>query len=281
MSDSVTVELALRAACAAGVDRLDAALLLSHRLGRTRTWLLAHGDHTLGESVRGAFEADCRRRLDGVPTAYLLGRREFYGLALEVSAAVLVPRPETELLVDWAVEWLQTGPLRSVAAPRVLDLGTGSGAVALAVAAGCPRARVTGADRNEAALAIARANAQRLGLAVTWACGDWWQAIGSARFDLVVSNPPYVAAGDPHLAALRHEPQEALVAGSDGLSALRQIVALATNHVCGWLVLEHGWDQAAAVTDLLRHHGGRQMQTRQDSAGRDRCTAACWSPPVT
>lgn len=279
MSKVVAVDQVLRWAGTLGLDRLDATLLLAHRLGCTRTWLLAHGDHGLDEALRAAFEHDCRRRLDGVPAAYLLRRREFHGLDLEVSDAVLVPRPETELLVDWALAWLCDGPLRAIAAPRVLDLGTGSGAIALAVAAGCPRARVTGTDRSEAALAVARANGRRLGLAVSWAQGDWWQAVGDARFDLVLSNPPYVAAADPHLAALRHEPQDALVAGPDGLADLRRIVAGAPAHMAGWLMLEHGWDQAGTLGQLLIQQGARQVQVRQDLAGHDRCTAACWSVP--
>lgn len=278
MSDVVTVDLALRWASTLGLDRLDATLLLAHRLGCTRTWLLAHGDHGLDETSRTAFEHDCHRRVDGVPAAYLVGRRAFHGLELAVSDAVLVPRPDTELLVDWALEWLSEGPLQSLEAPRVLDLGTGSGAIALAVAAGCSRARVTGTDRSEAALAVARGNGHRLGLAVSWAHGDWWRAVGDSRFDLVLANPPYVAEGDPHLAGLRHEPQEALVAGPDGLSDLRRIVAEAQAHVDGWLILEHGWNQADPVAELLSDQGARHLQVRRDLAGHARCTAASWQP---
>lgn len=277
---SASVDGVLRRAEALGIDRLDAALLLAHRLGRTRTWLRAHGEHAVNASCQADFEADCRRRLDGVPTAYLLGHKEFHGLDLGVTAAVLVPRPETETLVDWALEWLLEGPLRTLESPRVLDLGTGSGAIALAVAHGCRRARVTATDRSPAALAVAHANGDRLGLAVSWMPGDWWQAIGEERFDLVLSNPPYIAAADPHLGALRHEPADALVSGADGLSDLRRIVADAAQHVDGWLMLEHGWNQAADVTALLRRHGGEAVQTRKDLAGHDRCTAACWRAPA-
>lgn len=276
MSAGVSVDELLRWAATQGIDRLDASLLLAHRLGRTRTWLRAHGEQAVDGSSQAGFEADCRRRVDGVPTAYLLGRKEFHGLELDVSAAVLVPRPETETLVDWALEWLNEGPLRRLESPRVLDLGTGSGAIALAVANRCQRARVTATDRSNSALATARANGQRLGLAVSWLAGDWWHAVGDARFDLVLSNPPYVAAADPHLAALRHEPSEALVAGEDGLSDMRRIVAGASAHIDGWLMLEHGWDQAVDVAALLRRHGGLDIQTRQDLAGRNRCSAARW-----
>ncbi|MFO1219119.1 MAG: peptide chain release factor N(5)-glutamine methyltransferase [Burkholderiaceae bacterium] len=276
MSAAGSVDRALQRARALGIDRLDAALLLAHQLGRTRAWLLAHGDHALSAAQVNAFEADCRRRLDDVPLAYLVGEREFHGLALQVGPDVLVPRPETEVLADWALELLNHGELRQLSAPRVLDLGTGSGALALAVAAGCPRAFVTATDRSAAALARAHANGERLGLRVRWLAGHWWQAVGDERFDIVVANPPYVAEGDPHLPALKHEPQQALLAGPDGLAALREIACGAARHVAHWLLVEHGCDQGAAVAALLAAAGGQDAQMRRDLAGHARCSGARW-----
>jgi release factor glutamine methyltransferase len=272
------VDEALQFARVLGLDRLDALLLLAHRVGRSRAWLLAHGDHSLSFAERDAFETDCRRRLDGLPVAYLLGVREFRGLRLRVTPDVLVPRPETEGLVDWALEWLNDGPLSRLPAPRVLDLGTGSGAVALAVAQACPRARVTATDCSEAALDVAQDNAARLGIDLEWHLGDWWQAVGAMRFDLVLSNPPYVAVADPHLAALRHEPVQALESGSDGLDDLRRIIDRAMAHVDGWLIVEHGWNQAAPVAALMRSAGADDVQMRADLAGHPRHTGGRWAP---
>jgi release factor glutamine methyltransferase len=271
----MTIDAALAQALALGLDRLDAQWLLGHRLQRDRAWLIAHGDAPLAPAQADGFAADCRRRAAGEPLAYLVGERGFHGLVLEVTPAVLVPRPDTETLVDWALERLQ--PLGG--APRVLDLGTGSGAIALAVAHAHPAARVTGTDLSAAALAVAQANAQRLGLAAGWAQGAWWQAVeAGARFDLVLSNPPYIAADDPHLAALHHEPLLALSPGGDGLDALRQVIAGAPAHLVpdGWLLLEHGWDQADAVTGMLRRSGFQAIETRLDLGGRARCTGGRW-----
>ncbi|GAB4035106.1 MAG: peptide chain release factor N(5)-glutamine methyltransferase [Rubrivivax sp.] len=266
-----TVAEALAAAARRGLPRLDAQLLLAHRLGRSRTWLLAHDETALAPADAAWFEAAVAQRLDEVPLAYLTGEREFRGLPLAVGPGVLVPRPETEGLVEWALECLQGLP-----APRVADLGTGSGAIALAIASACPAARVVAVDRSEAALAVARANGRRLGLAVDWRAGDWWAPLQGETFDLVVSNPPYIAAGDPHLPALRHEPASALVAGADGLDDLRRIVAGAPARLSpgGWLLLEHGHDQGAAVRALLQGHGLEQAVTRVDLAGLDRCSGA-------
>jgi release factor glutamine methyltransferase len=252
-----------------GVPRLDAQLLLAAELGCTRAWLLAHDDAPL-DAAQAARVADAlRRRADGVPLPYLTGRQDFCGLALAVGPGVLVPRPETEDLVRWALDGLA-----GHAAPRVADLGTGSGAIALALKAACPAAAVTAVDASDAALAIARANGQRLDLAVDWRAGDWWAPLEGLRFDLVVSNPPYVAAGDPHLPALRHEPASALVSGTDGLDDLRRIVAAAPAHLepGGWLLLEHGHDQGTAVRRLLGAAGFIDVSTRQDLAGLDRCS---------
>ncbi len=264
---------ALQQARAQGVARLDAQLLLAHLLQRDRSWLLAHDDAVLAEDQANAWQTLLARRAAGEPLAYLVGQREFRGLMLQVSAAVLVPRPETELLVDWALELLPQAPL-----PQAIDLGTGSGAVALALKAAAPQLAVTATDLSAAALAVARANAARHGLDITWLEGDWWAAAIGRRFGLALSNPPYIAAGDPHLAALRHEPQAALTPGGDGLDALRALVEGAPGHLLpgAWLLLEHGHDQQAAVQALLRAAGFGPPETRTDLAGLPRCTGAPW-----
>jgi release factor glutamine methyltransferase len=253
-----------------GLSRLDATLLLAHHMQRRREWLIAHPGADVSAAELAAFGADCQRRIDSVPLAYLTGHREFMGLELGVTHDVLVPRPETETLVEWAIERLRAMP--ETPAPRVVDLGTGSGAVALALAAACPPAQVTGTDCSPAALAVAQANAQRLGLNVHFANGDWWSAVGSARFELAVANPPYIAAGDVHLAALRHEPQHALLAGVAGLDALRRIIEGAPGHLSGWLLLEHGWQQADDVMHLLAETGFIDVESRRDLSGLPRCT---------
>ena len=259
----------LNHARALGVARLDAQLLLAHHLGRPRPWLLAHDDEPLPAQPAARVEADLARRADGVPLAYLLGEREFHGLTLRVNADVLVPRPETEGLVDWALELAGGAPL-----PRLVDLGTGSGAIALAFKHGAAAFDVHASDRSEAALAVARANGQRLALGVTWLTGDWWAPHAGKRFGIAVSNPPYVAEGDSHLAALRHEPRSALTAGPDGLDALRTIVAKAPAHLApgGWLLLEHGFAQGGEVRALLQASAFEQVQTRLDLAGQPRCS---------
>jgi release factor glutamine methyltransferase len=264
---------ALAAARALGVARLDAQLLLARVLQRPRAWLLAHDDEALDDAQLAAWQALLARRAGGEPLAYLVGEREFHGLALQVSAAVLVPRPETELLVDWALECLHAVPQASVA-----DLGTGSGAIALAIKCTCPGATVTATDISAAALEVARTNARRLGLEVAFASGDWWAAVAGRRFGLAVANPPYVAGNDPHLAALAHEPRGALTPEGDGLQALRQVIAGAPEHLepGAWLLLEHGHDQAAAVGGLLRARGFGPPETRHDLAGLPRCTGARW-----
>ena len=271
-----TVDAALRTARALGVERLDAHLLLAHVLGRSRAWLLAHGDDALPPAHAASFETLAARRAAGEPFAYLVGEREFHGLALAVGPGVLVPRPDTETLVDWALELLQ-GELRDTPAPAVLDLGTGSGAIALALKNACGRARVWAGERSADALAVARANAARLALDVHFAHGDWWDALDAAAppFDLVVSNPPYIAAGDPHLADLAHEPLAALVADEDGLGDIVRIAAGARGRLRpgGWLLFEHGWEQAPAVAAILARAGFGDVRTRADIEGRDRCTA--------
>ena len=268
-----TVAQALRAVAALGLDRLDAQLLLLHTLGRPvheRAWLLAHDGDTLPSDAWPALAALCTRRLAGEPVAYLLGEKEFHGLPLQVDARVLVPRPDTETLVDWALDVLQ-GRDR----PTALDLGTGSGAIALALQHARPDAVVDAVDASADALAVARENARRLGLAVRFAQADWLAGAASG-YDLIVSNPPYIAAGDPHLPALAHEPSSALVSGADGLDDLRRIVDDAPAHLApgGWLLLEHGHDQAAAVRALLAAAGLEAAQSRPDLAGIERCSGA-------
>ncbi len=265
----------LAAAAVQGVDRLDAQLLVLHALGRSlhdRAWLLAHDTDPLPEAVCSTFAGLCARREAGEPLAYLVGEREFHGLALHVDARVLVPRPDTETLVEWSLQ-----KLAGKAAPSVLDLGTGSGAIALAIRSARPDARVTAVDASADALVVARANAQRLGMAVRFVEANWLAGAGTG-YDLIASNPPYIAAGDPHLPALRHEPAAALVSGTDGLDDIRRIVQAAPAHLAngGWLLLEHGHDQAAAVRMLLAHRGFAEIQSRDDLAGIARCSGGIW-----
>ncbi|MGD9833333.1 MAG: peptide chain release factor N(5)-glutamine methyltransferase [Piscinibacter sp.] len=274
-----TVREAIGAARLAGLDRLDAQLLLGHVIGRDRAWLLAHDDETLPARQQAQFDALVNRRRHGEPVAYLLGEKEFHGLALQVDARVLVPRPDTEVLVDWAVELLRHD-LAGIERPSVVDLGTGSGAIALAVKHDCPAATLTASDASADALAMAQANARRLGLAVEWVQGSWWSALPGRKFDLALSNPPYIAAGDAHLGALAAEPIAALTPGPSGLEALREIVAGAGTHLRprAWLLLEHGFDQGEAVRGLLRSAGFTDVQTRQDLGGQPRCTGGRRQP---
>jgi release factor glutamine methyltransferase len=264
---------ALARARSLGIDRLDAQRLIAHTLGRPRAWVIAHEDAALDEAAQRTLDALLARRAAGEPLAYLIGEREFHGLRLRVGPDVLVPRPDTETLVDWALELLAPLP-----APRVIDLGTGSGAIALAVKHACPRAEVHATDVSERALALARGNAQALDLALSWHLGSWWQAAPAGRpFDLVLSNPPYVAAGDPHLAALRHEPALALIPAGDrgdGLADIERIVAGARAHMApgAWLLLEHGADQGPAVRARLAAAGFDAVATRPDLAGLARVT---------
>ncbi|HZY18967.1 MAG TPA: peptide chain release factor N(5)-glutamine methyltransferase [Ramlibacter sp.] len=271
----MTLAQALAEAAAGGLARLDAQLLLLHAIGRgetDRAWLIAHDGDALAPDAAERFRQACARRASGEPVAYLLGRKEFFGLTLEVDPRVLVPRPDTETLVSWALAVLD-----GVAQPEVIDLGTGSGAIALALRHARPDARVTAVDGSADAVAVAAANARRLDLAIEVRQGDWLQGC-TARYDLIVSNPPYVAEQDPHLAALRHEPRGALVAGTDGLADLRTIVRQAPSHLKpgGWLLLEHGWDQSAAVQALLHAAGFAQVDSRTDLAGIARCSGGRW-----
>ncbi|MBI5611856.1 MAG: peptide chain release factor N(5)-glutamine methyltransferase [Gammaproteobacteria bacterium] len=247
--------------------RLDAELLVMHVCGLRRSELLTRDRQPLTAEQATEIDELIARRRHGEPIAYLTGRREFWSLDLSVSPATLVPRPETELLVERALARI---PLE--AAWSIADLGTGSGAIALAIAGERPRCRMVATDNSSAALAIARANAARLNLAVDFRLGDWLAPLAGETFDLLVSNPPYVADQDPHLAALRHEPMAALAAGPDGLDALRAIAAAARAALKpgGWLLLEHGHDQGAAAAALLRQHGYGAIRCYPDLAGRDR-----------
>ena len=272
---ALTLTQALQSATATGLDRLDAQLLLLHAAERAphdRAWLIAHDTDTLTEAAQKTFMALVQRRTAGEPVAYLTGSKEFYGLELHVDARVLVPRPDTETLVDWALEVLQSKPNATV-----LDLGTGSGAIALALKASRPDLGVLAIDFSHAALAVAQANAQRLKLDVQLAQGSWLNQV-TGRFDAIVSNPPYIAAQDAHLAALTHEPLQALASGDDGLDDIRHIIAQAPAHLHpgGWLLLEHGYDQAEAVRGLLRVAGLAQVQSRCDLAGIERCSGGQW-----
>jgi release factor glutamine methyltransferase len=254
----------------ARVDPVDAALLVAHALGRTRTWLYAHGDDAVEDAVRAACERLLARREAGEPVAYLPGRRGFWHFDLQVTPDTLVPRPETELLVELALERLPEGR-----ALRVADLGTGSGAIALALAHERASARVVAVDASAAALEVARGNARALGIGnVEFREGDWFAPLAGERFDLVASNPPYIALGDPHLADLRHEPALALSSGADGLDAIRTIVADASAHLVpgGWLLLEHGLEQGDAVRALLARAGFEDVATMRDLEQRDRVT---------
>ncbi|NKI93875.1 peptide chain release factor N(5)-glutamine methyltransferase [Rhizobacter sp. SG703] len=274
---AATVDAALAGARGAGLDRLDAQLLLGAVLGRDRSWLIAHGDDAMPADRAADFDALVARRLAGEPVAYLLGRKDFHGLALQVSPAVLVPRPDTETLVDWALELLG-GELAGTGAPQVLDLGTGSGAIALAIKHRCPRADLSAVDTSPDALAVAAGNASALGLPLALLRGHWWAPVAGRRFDLVVSNPPYIAGDDHHLDALRHEPRLALTPGGDGLDSLREIIAGASAHLRdgSWLLLEHGHDQAREVQALLAAAGLCDVATRRDLGGHERCTGGRW-----
>jgi release factor glutamine methyltransferase len=278
-----TIADALAQARARGVERLDAQLLLAHLTGRARTWLLAHDDMRLEAPHATAFAALLARRAAGEPLAYLVGEREFHGLTLAVGPAVLVPRPDTETLVDWGLALLAAAPLAQSPRPTVLDLGTGSGAIALALKNACPRAEVWAVERSAAALAVAQENARRLRLEVRFAAGDWWAALppaaGAPTFDLVVSNPPYIAGDDAHLDDLGHEPRDALVAADGGLADIARIAADAPQRMAagGWLLFEHGWTQAEAVARILAHAGFETIATHTDIAQRPRCTGGRWS----
>ena len=281
-----SVALALSTLQAQGLERVDAQLLLLHLLGKpahARAWLLAHDTDPIDGVALQQLDALVRRRQQGEPLAYITGHKEFFGLDLQVDARVLVPRPDTETLVEWALEVLPSAPAPgsqalgtapgSPPALAVLDLGTGSGAIALALKATRPALQVSAIDDSEDALAVARANALRLQLDVHFQHGSWLDGV-SARFQAIVANPPYIAAQDRHLPALSHEPLQALTSGPDGLRDIRHIISQAPNrlHPGGWLLLEHGYDQAAAVRALLTAAGFKDVQSRRDLSGIERCS---------
>jgi release factor glutamine methyltransferase len=274
---------ALRAAQDKGLDRLDAQILLLHALQKPthdRAWLLSHDTDFLTPVQQQSFDTLIQRRLAGEPVAYLVGSKAFFGLNLTVTHDVLVPRPDTECLVDWALECLPLSLTLSHegiggCAPTVLDLGTGSGAIGLAIKHNCPQASVTLVDASQAALDVACGNAASLGLAVIGLRSDWFENVpANDRFDLIVSNPPYIADGDSHLTALGHEPLMALTSGADGLDAIRQIIDTAPRYLKpgAWLLLEHGYDQATAVRALLLAQGFERVVSRRDLNGIERCS---------
>jgi release factor glutamine methyltransferase len=275
MQPPLRLDAALRAA-RMRIDRADAECLLAHVLGRPRSWLFAHGGDALDEAAIARFDALVARRSEGEPVAYLVGHRGFRNLDLAVTPDTLIPRPETELLVELGLARI---PADSDA--RIADLGTGSGAIALAIAVERPHAQVVATDRSDATLAVARANAGANALAnVEFRAGDWFAPLAGERFDVIVSNPPYIADDDPHLAQgdLCFEPRAALAAGRDGLDAIRSIVRDAPAHLVdgGWLLLEHGHDQGEAVRRLLAQAGFDDIDTAQDLEARDRVGLGRW-----
>jgi release factor glutamine methyltransferase len=260
---------ALQAMQNKGLARLDAQILLLHLLQKPtndRAWLMSHDTDELTMAQQQLLESLVQRRLGGEPVAYIVGAREFFGLNF-------VPRPDTEVLGEGALEVIPRTPT-----PAVLDLGTGSGAIGLAIKHSRPQAEVTLVDASQTALDVACSNAVSLGLAVHALQSNWFENVPSGeRFDLIVSNPPYIADGDAHLAALAHEPMMALTSGADGLDAIRRIVQDAPEHLKqgGWLLLEHGYDQATKVRELLQEGGFTQVSSRLDLNGIERCTGGC------
>jgi release factor glutamine methyltransferase len=256
---------------------LEAGVLLAHALRTTRARLMSHAESAVAPAAERRYRALIERRASGEPLAYLTGTREFWSLPLRVTPAVLVPRPETELLVERALA------LRAAPIARVAELGTGCGAIALALLSERPRWRVTATDLSSRALAVARANAAHLALeSIDFRRGSWFEPLAGERFDLILSNPPYIASGDPALAdpALAHEPRLALTPGADALACLRAIAREAPRHLeaGGWLLLEHGATQAAAVRNELVLAGLRSVRSHRDLAGHERMTEGQYDP---
>ena len=272
-----TIQELLRATDVLSGDsaRRDTEILLCHCLGKPRSWLYTWPEATVEEPALSRFNALQTARLSGEPIAYLTGEREFWSLTLRVNSHTLIPRPETETLVEWALS------LDLPVQAQVADLGTGSGAIALALASERPGWRVLGVDCSEQALLVARENLQALGFAhVKLLLSSWFERIGAQRFDLIVSNPPYVQEGDPHLAQgdLRFEPTSALVAAGNGFADLQTLATDSRKYLTegGWLLLEHGYTQGAAVREILIESGFSRVQTRRDLAGQERITGGCW-----
>ncbi len=270
-SERTRLDAVLRSACER-IERGDAVVLLAHALSRTTAWLYAHGDAEIRTDERSRYEDLIARRAQGEPVAYLTGRRGFWSFELMVTPDTLIPRPETERLVELALERAPTTP-----GLRIADLGTGSGAIALALAHERRHAEVIATDVSPAALSVAAANAQALGLRhVQFRQGSWWAPLKGERFDLILSNPPYIGDDDPHLRQgdLRYEPAAALSSGRDGLDAIGIIVNEAPMYLRdgGWLLLEHGWGQGEAVRALMTQVGFVSVQTARDIEGRDRVT---------
>ncbi len=255
--------------------RRDGEILLGHCLGQPRSWLYTWPERDVEAGQAHSFEALLQARREGQPVAYLTGTRDFWTLELAVNEHTLIPRPETETLVQWALE-LDLPEIASV-----VDLGTGSGAIALALAVERPGWQVCAVDSSDEALDVAENNARHNGLQrVRFVHSDWFDALGGECYHLIVSNPPYVDAADPHLCQgdLRFEPRSALVAEAEGLADFTAIVAGATGHLLpqAWLLLEHGCEQGPAVRDLLEEAGFREVSTRRDLAGLERITGGCW-----
>lgn len=275
LPQAIRLSEAMTQSVARGLTRLEAQMLVLLALGRSthdRAWLLSHESDVMPAEAHQSLQALTQRRLGGEPMAYLTGHKEFFGLTLQIDARVLDPRADTEILVDWGLECLQ--PLQH---PRVLDLGTGSGAIALAIQSQRADAHVDAVDASADALALAQANARQLGLLVHFKQGNWL-AGQDTDFALIVSNPPYIAEDDPHLLALTHEPRQALTSGTHGMADLLRIIAQAPAHLQpgGWLLLEHGWNQAPAVRQALQAAGFSQVNSRHDLAGHERCTGGRW-----
>lgn len=265
------------------LPRAEARRLLASLTGQPLTWIMAHGDDPADPDTTARFQTLAERRRAGEPLAYLLGQQEFYGRPFTVSPAVLIPRADTETLVETALEQLLLLRQQRRAVPlSLLELGTGSGIIAITLALEAPDTEVHAVERSPEALAMAQQNAKALGAdRIHWHAGSWWQALASPRrFDLIVSNPPYIAAGDHHLQQgdLRFEPTQALAAGPDGLDDLRIIISSAPAHLNpgGWLLLEHGYDQEAPVQALLRDAGFADVFTRRDLAGQPRVSGGRW-----
>ncbi len=282
----MTIAQAIQYAQSMKLERLDAQLLVLHALGRSnseRAWLLAHGDDDMPAAALTQLQEQAARRAGGEPLAYIAGQKEFYGLTLQVDSRVLDPRADTETLVDWALECMDALTMvastsaTTAGSPKLIDLGTGSGAIALSLKFSRPQWQVHALDFSENALDVARTNADRLTLDVQFHQGSWLQGLDQP-FSVIVSNPPYIATQDEHLEALTHEPLQALASGVDGLDDIRTIIAQARAHLLpgGWLLLEHGYDQAITVRNLLENAGFTQVQSRLDLAGIERCSGGQW-----